>query len=435
MAVRRGRRPDPDLPDDPGLPRQRPRHDGRVPLGAALGAVGLRVPGVRRAARSTPWCSAGVALAFSRLIFNAVVVLENIFRHLEMGESAGGRGGTGGQRSGAAGAGRHPHDGRRLLPGHASSTASAGSCSRALALAVVLSLFASYVVAMTVVPLFCAQFLRPKSAGRQTRPTPAEGVGATSAPRVRRARSHAHGWIATSAAIRLALGPAEGGRRRLCWRCSCLSFGLYPLLGVAFFPRTDAGQFVINLKAPSGHAHRGRPRQLVKRVENLVADGRAAARPADDRLEHRRHARLLVDLHEQLRLAHGDGAGEPLREAPRRQLRLHGPRAPAHGAGPAGGERLLPVRRPAGRGAQPGPAGADRRAGQRQRHRAASTARPCRWRRPSAKIPGVRDVFIPQDLDYPALRLDVEPRARRASSGSTRRRSSTTSSRRSPRTG
>ena len=27
---------------------------------------------------------------------------------------------------------------------------------------------------------------------------------------------------------------------------------LYPLLGVAFFPRTDAGQFVINLKSPSG---------------------------------------------------------------------------------------------------------------------------------------------------------------------------------------
>ena len=27
---------------------------------------------------------------------------------------------------------------------------------------------------------------------------------------------------------------------------------LYPLLGLAFFPRTDAGQFVINLKSPSG---------------------------------------------------------------------------------------------------------------------------------------------------------------------------------------
>ena len=27
---------------------------------------------------------------------------------------------------------------------------------------------------------------------------------------------------------------------------------IYPLLGVAFFPRTEAGQFLINLKSPSG---------------------------------------------------------------------------------------------------------------------------------------------------------------------------------------
>ena len=31
-----------------------------------------------------------------------------------------------------------------------------------------------------------------------------------------------------------------------------LSLALFPFLGVAFFPRTDAGQFVINVKSPSG---------------------------------------------------------------------------------------------------------------------------------------------------------------------------------------
>ena len=36
-----------------------------------------------------------------------------------------------------------------------------------------------------------------------------------------------------------------------------LSFGLYPLIGLSFFPRTDAGQFVISIKAPTGDAHRG----------------------------------------------------------------------------------------------------------------------------------------------------------------------------------
>ena len=31
-----------------------------------------------------------------------------------------------------------------------------------------------------------------------------------------------------------------------------LSLLLFPLMGLSFFPRTDAGQFVINFKAPSG---------------------------------------------------------------------------------------------------------------------------------------------------------------------------------------
>ena len=33
-----------------------------------------------------------------------------------------------------------------------------------------------------------------------------------------------------------------------------LSLALYPFLGVAFFPRTDPGQFVINVKAPPARA-------------------------------------------------------------------------------------------------------------------------------------------------------------------------------------
>ena len=31
-----------------------------------------------------------------------------------------------------------------------------------------------------------------------------------------------------------------------------VSLALFPLLGLAFFPRTDPGQFVINVKAPTG---------------------------------------------------------------------------------------------------------------------------------------------------------------------------------------
>ena len=101
----------------------------------------------------------GLALAFSRLIDNSVVVLENIFRHLEMGEPpevAAEKGGS-----------------EVALPVLAATFATvvvffpvtflygvSQFLFTALALSVVLSLFASYVVAMTVVPLFCAKLIK-----------------------------------------------------------------------------------------------------------------------------------------------------------------------------------------------------------------------------------------------------------------------------------
>ena len=101
----------------------------------------------------------GLALAFSRLIDNSVVVLENIFRHLELGESPEVAAEKGGQEV--------------ALPVLAATFTTAivffpvvflYGVSRflftALALSVVLSLFASYAVAMTVVPLFCARFIK-----------------------------------------------------------------------------------------------------------------------------------------------------------------------------------------------------------------------------------------------------------------------------------
>src|SRR5215831_18674519 len=101
----------------------------------------------------------GLALAFSRLIDNSVIVLENIFRHVELGEPPEIAAEKGGSEVG--------------LPVLAATLATVvvffpvtllSGVSRflfsALALAVVLSLFASYFVALTVVPLFCAKFIK-----------------------------------------------------------------------------------------------------------------------------------------------------------------------------------------------------------------------------------------------------------------------------------
>src|SRR5262247_881890 len=101
----------------------------------------------------------GLALAFSRLIHNSIVVLENIHRRLEMGEPPEVAAEKGGQEV--------------ALPVLASTLTTVVvffpvtflyGVSRflftALALAVALSLFASFAVAMTVVPLFCARFIK-----------------------------------------------------------------------------------------------------------------------------------------------------------------------------------------------------------------------------------------------------------------------------------
>ena len=107
----------------------------------------------------------GLALAFSRLIDNSVVVLENIFRHLEMGEPPEVAAEKGGQEVALAVLAATLTTAIVFFP-----VVFLYGVSRflfvALAMAVVLSLLASYVVAMTVVPLFCAK-LDQKTSGRR----------------------------------------------------------------------------------------------------------------------------------------------------------------------------------------------------------------------------------------------------------------------------
>src|SRR5215475_12267318 len=47
------------------------------------------------------------------------------------------------------------------------------------------------------------------------------------------------------------------------------SVAIYPLLGLAFFPKTDAGQFTINLKVPTG-TRIEITEQYVAKVEDLI---------------------------------------------------------------------------------------------------------------------------------------------------------------------
>ena len=126
-----------------------------IPLSALATFIALQTSG----SSINAMILGGLALAFSRLIDNSVVVLENIFRHREMGESAEVAAEKGGNEVSLAVLAATLTTAIVFFP----VTFLAGVSKflfGSLALAVVISLFASYVVAMTVVPLFCAKLLR-----------------------------------------------------------------------------------------------------------------------------------------------------------------------------------------------------------------------------------------------------------------------------------
>lgn len=192
---------------------------------------------------------AGLALAFSRLIDNSVVVLENIFRHLELGEPPELAAEVGGKEVQLAVLAATFTTAIVFFP-----VVMLYGVSRylftALALAVVCSMFASYVVAMTVVPLYCARFIGVADAEAEH----AEG-GARRSIFKRAVSGFNTGFqkmlnkyvITVNRSI---LRPMATTLLILAGVLVCLAF--YPFLGRAYFPRTDPGQFVINVRCPSG---------------------------------------------------------------------------------------------------------------------------------------------------------------------------------------
>jgi hydrophobic/amphiphilic exporter-1 (mainly G- bacteria), HAE1 family len=190
----------------------------------------------------------GLALAFSRLIDNSVVVLENIFRHLEMGEESGVAAERGANEVALAVLAITFVTVVVFFP----VTLLFGVSKylfTALALGVVISLLASYLVAVSVVPLYCSKILHAFT-----------GHAHGSEPQTRSWGTRFHTRF--NAGFERLLQRYDNWVRKALDRpkeviwgfaaMTVLSFALYPLLGVSFFPRTDAGQFVINLKAPTG---------------------------------------------------------------------------------------------------------------------------------------------------------------------------------------
>jgi multidrug efflux pump subunit AcrB len=220
-----------------------------IPLSALAAFICIRAGG----GSVNTMVLAGLALAFSRLIDNSVVVLENIFRHLEMGATPEAAAEVGGKEVQLAVLAATFTTAIVFFP-----VALLYGVSRylftALALTVVFALFASYVVAMTVVPLYCARFI--KSADVEHEQTQrADGTPARRSFFQRFVGSF-NSWFQRMlekyvvVVNRSILRPVATTLGIL--GAVLLSFALFPLLGRSYFPRTDPGQFVINIRCPSG---------------------------------------------------------------------------------------------------------------------------------------------------------------------------------------
>ena len=221
----------------------------------------------------------GMALVLSRLIDNSVVVLENIFRHFEMGEDSIKASEEGGKEVALAVLAATFSTAIVFFP-VVLLTGVSKYLFTALALAVVIALFCSYVVAMTVVPLFCSKFIKETGHGTQHEsaeaddPVP-EHMRGSHARKNLFARivyhfNEAFSWLQAryDSAIHYCLGrPALVVIVFSAF--VLLSFALSPFLGHAYFPRTDPGQFVISVKAPTG-TRIELTDQYISRVENDI---------------------------------------------------------------------------------------------------------------------------------------------------------------------
>ena len=215
----------------------------------------------------------GLALAFSRLIDDSVVVLENIYRHIELGEDP--------KIAAVKGANEV------ALPVLAIMLVAvvvffpvtllfgvSKYLFSALALAVVLALFASYFDAVTVVPLFCAYFLKAvhghAEGAEPSKKSWSDRFHQKFNSRFEQMLNFYERWVRRALDRPLLVVWGFVAFFLLC-------FLLTPLIGVAFFPRSDAGQFVINVKAPTGtriEVTEG----YIKQVEEIV---RQAVKPED----------------------------------------------------------------------------------------------------------------------------------------------------------
>jgi len=353
----------------------------------------------------------GMALAFSRVIDNSVISLENIYRHLEMGAVPLVAAEAGGAEVNLAVLAATLVDVVDFFPvvflyGVAKFLFSA------LALAFCLSLLASFVVAMTVIPLFCSRFLKavPHAAAEHKR----EGYELeTTMPQ--------QSWmdkfnVRFNRMFNRLLDYYEYWVRRALKRPGLtvaaltgvflVSLAIYPLLGLAFFPKTDAGQFTINVKVPTGTRIEVTD-QYIAKVEDLI---RHTVEPKDlkrivsnigvvpdfSSLYTTNAGPYTATVQVQLTADHRLSSFEYMNRVQDRMAKQY-PDIRTFFSSGSMVDAILNM----GKAAP-----IDVQVSSPDLHQIYGIAQNLATQIRS--VPGVGQIYIPQDLDYPALRLDVD---------------------------
>ncbi len=354
----------------------------------------------------------GLALALSRLIDNSVVVLENVYRHLELGESPATAAEQGGREV--------------ALPVLAATLTTAVvffpvtflyGVSRflfsALALTVVLALFASYAVAMTVVPLYCARFIKAAHHGTPSSEQPVEVELRNTRGRWRLGERF-NVWFNDRFESFLRLyDRIVGVALRHAWVTVALcaisfaaSLALFPRLGFSFFPRTDAGMFVINIKAPSGSRIAVTEGEVAK-VERLIREiippnelgmilSNIGVTPGFSSIYTSNSAQHTAFVQVGLKDEHQVGSYEYMARVKQR-ISEELPELSTYFQSGGMVDAVLNLGLPAPIDVQVAGSNLTR-----------SHATALDLAAAIKRIPGVADVYIPQDVDYPALKLDVD---------------------------
>jgi multidrug efflux pump subunit AcrB len=220
-----------------------------IPMSILAAFLGLRYTGDSLNAMTL----GGLALSVGRLVDDSIVVLENTLRHLRMGKPP--------PQAAADAAGEVAVP---VLVATLTTvavffpitflTGMGRYLFAPMALAVAFSMAGSYLMAMTVVPAFCARFLRAGREGPVVRLSEAmsgwlqERFGAV-------ARAAVRGRVLVAVAAAAILGT---------------SALLYPRVGQELFPPADSGQFLVRMRLPSG--------TRIERTEDAAREAEARMR-------------------------------------------------------------------------------------------------------------------------------------------------------------